>query len=99
MASPFSIFRKNQKLMMAVLCIGAMLIFVIGDAIDIGGGGGRQNNEKDAVVATTKYFEVRESTLDRAAYDRRIVRQFLMQAQMVVVRRDAEKELRQQLQG
>jgi len=99
MASPFSIFRKNQKLMMAVLCIGAMFIFVIGDAIDIGGGARQASGEQDPVVATTKYFDLLESTLERAAADRNIVRQFLLQAQIMMVRKDAERELRQQLQG
>ena len=55
MASPFSVFRKNQKVWMAAIMIMAMVAFVfltptVLSSFGGGGGGGR-----DPAVVTTKF--------------------------------------------
>ena len=61
MASPFSIFRKNQKLMMVALAVLCMLAFVVATPLmqimDSRGSGGEQ------VALTTKYGAISESEL------------------------------------
>ena len=59
MASPFSVFRKNRKLMLAVLTILAMFAFVFSPLFDKVGSHARQ----DTVAVTSKYGELHESDL------------------------------------
>ena len=60
MASPFKIFRKNQKLWIAGLTILAMFGFVfLPTILQIMGG----HTSKDPVACTSKYGDLRESEL------------------------------------
>ncbi len=62
MASPFSVFRKRQKLMMAILCLLAMVSFVILPYLqDLIGGRVAVNK---VVVETSKFGNLRESDVD-----------------------------------
>ena len=59
MASPFSIFRKNQKVMMALLGVLAMFAFVfLPDHHADTWGRGRSSNP--VVVKTSKYGDLQE---------------------------------------
>lgn len=53
MASPFKVFRKHQKLMLAVLGILVMLSFSIGGVVSQLVG--TQKNQNPVIVRTTKY--------------------------------------------
>lgn len=68
MASPFSIFRKNQKVMMAALVLLAMFGFVIlPNLMEVMGG----RAQKDPVVATTKTFgSIKRSDLENLRISR-----------------------------
>ena len=74
MASPFSIFRKNQKVMIAVLGVMCMLAFVVLPSVmqmmQTGGGGGEQ------VVLTTKYGSINEAELRGMRQSREITNRF-----------------------
>jgi hypothetical protein len=73
MASPFSVFRKRQKLMMALLCLMAMIAFVILPNISDMMGGGK-SQQKDAVVVKTKAFgNLRRSDIDRMRWNKQKV--------------------------
>jgi len=62
MASPFSVFRKRQKLAMAVLCLLAMVSFVLLPYLqDIVGGKASVNK---VVVKTSTYGNLRERDLE-----------------------------------
>jgi hypothetical protein len=68
MASPFSIFRKNQKLMYAVLALMAMISFVFLPIIlQNMGGGARQN---PVLVKTSKYGSLKASDLQILTQER-----------------------------
>ena len=60
MASPFSIFRKRQKLMMAMLCLLAIVAFVflpiLGETL-----GRRSGSSRNKVVLTSNYGVLREA--------------------------------------
>jgi hypothetical protein len=62
MQSPFAIFRKHQKLVLAVLGVVAMITFVIGGAISIDPGRNRRHTDDSAVV-TWKRGSFNESNL------------------------------------
>lgn len=53
MASPFAIFRRNQKLGMAILTLMAMFAFIFLDSISRSGGGGAGSNASEVVVKTS----------------------------------------------
>src|SRR5262245_21547747 len=54
MASPFEVFRKNQKVLMVAVTVLAMLAFVLSDAFDMRGGGGGGGRPGDAVAVETR---------------------------------------------
>jgi len=75
MASPFSIFRKNQKAMLAFLTLLAMFGFVF---IPIIMQGMRAQTRKDPVaVKTSKFGNLKESNISRMRTDRQKVRTVL----------------------
>ena len=77
MASPFSIFRKHQRPMMAVLGILCMVAFsVVGfSGWDIGSSQGGGKNE--LVAATTRYGDFRESDLEAMSRNRSVANRFM----------------------
>ena len=76
MASPFRIFRKNQKAMLAVLGVLVMGGFVVLPILmkTMDGGGARTNR---VVVTCDRYGDLRESDLDMLRRNRMAVQTFL----------------------
>ena len=66
MASPFSVFRKHQKFLMAVACLLAIIAFVflpiLGETLGL-----RSSGPVNKVVVTSKYGDLRESDRERFA--------------------------------
>ena len=98
MASPFALFRKNQKVMMAVVTLFAMFAFVIMDPIGMGTRMGDTPGGGDAVVVESKYFDLKESDLERAVAQRGLVQRVLAQA-ATTVSMEQEMAMFQQLRG
>jgi len=71
MASPFSIFRKNQKMMLALLTLLAMFGFVFIPIIMEGMGG--RTIENPVVVETSQFGELREAKLSQMLQQKRKV--------------------------
>lgn len=78
MASPFAVFRKHQKILIATLGLLAMIAFVFLPMIlkGLGEGGGGT----DPVVVTSKYGNLTERQLQNMRYRRQVVIQFLQRA-------------------
>lgn len=76
MASPFSVFRKNQKVLMAVFGVAAMIAFVFLSPLAQYMGGGRPEGG-NPVVVETKYGDLKASELDGLEYQRQLVDRFL----------------------
>jgi hypothetical protein len=74
MASPFSTFRKNQKIWMVALTILTMFAFVFLGQAKMGGPGGSQT---DPDVFTWKYGTVKQSDINNRMYQRKKVQEFL----------------------
>jgi hypothetical protein len=79
MASPFALFRKHERWMMAILGVMAMVAFVfLGPLLDFRGMRGA--NAQDPVVAETKlYGDIRESDLARMLMARNLANRFVQQ--------------------
>ena len=74
MASPFKVFRKNRKLMLAILTIVAMGGFVVlPTVIQIMSGGGRATTRRD-VVTTTRYGNIDLGSMSYLRQDRQTVK-------------------------
>jgi hypothetical protein len=74
MASPFKVFRKNQKLMLAILTIVAMGGFVVlPTVIQIMSGGGRAMARRD-VVTTKRYGNIDLGSMSHLRQDRQTVK-------------------------
>ena len=91
MASPFSIFRKNQKVMLAGITILAMFAFVFVSPW------GRGNNGPAAgaagtPVATWKFGTIYRSDIDARINSRRVVNLFIQSAYKVCPRQGAFKD-------
>ena len=99
MASPFSLFRKNQKVMMAALVLLAMVAFVLSDAIDFSGRGSGGGAGQNPVVVESKYFDLKESDIDRAISDRLLVHQILTKAATELRLKNELIRFQQQFQG
>ncbi len=73
MASPFSIFRKNQKVLLAVLTLLAMFGFVflpiLGQSLGLKGGGPQDK----VVVKTSKFGDLKESNVEDLRHQRQRV--------------------------
>jgi hypothetical protein len=98
MASPFSIFRKHQRAMIAVLGILCMFAFTFtgfmgGFGSGSGGGGGIQNT----VVVTTSFGDFGEADLRNMRYQRNEVKMFLGQALLLTVDPQMRPFLQQRL--
>ncbi len=78
MASPFAVFRKNQKTMLAVAGVVIIMAFVFGDPLVsyMGGRGTRQ--QENPVVVETRYGDLRDRDLEGLRYQRQIVDNFLL---------------------
>jgi hypothetical protein len=79
MASPLHTFRKNQKLMMAVITIMAMVAFVFFGPWS-GMGGPEPQGPKDNDVFTWKYGTVTQAEIQHAAMLRQMVNHALLTA-------------------
>jgi hypothetical protein len=77
MASPFSVFRRNQKIMMAVVTVAAMFAFVILDPLMKYVGRGAERT--DPIVVETRYGGLHESDLQSLRQTRRTVEIFVQQ--------------------
>ena len=79
MASPFAIFRKHQRILIAVLGLMAMVAFVflpiILKSMQSGGGGGNPT-----VVTTDKFGDLNENGIRRLIWQRQVVRRFVQRA-------------------
>ncbi|HVU87809.1 MAG TPA: hypothetical protein VHD36_10850 [Pirellulales bacterium] len=78
MASPFALFRKHERWMMAILGVMAMVAFVfLGPLLDFRG---MRGSAQDPVVAETKlYGDIHESDLGRMLMARNLVNRFAQQ--------------------
>ncbi len=75
MASPFKVFRKNQKLMLAILTIVAMGGFVVlPTVIQIMSGGGRAMAGRRDVVTTKRYGNIDLGSMSHLRQDRQTVK-------------------------
>jgi len=83
-ASPFSIFRRNQKIMLAIVAIGAMVAFVFLDPVMRYVGGG-PNKQQNPVVVETRFGSLTQNELANLRYSREIVDRFLQQVISTVV--------------
>jgi len=84
MASPFSIFRKNQKAAMAALTIMCMLSFSIVGVISYSDMFGRAYKPND--IARTRYKTYTNEDLDRLTRSRRIATNFIHYARLLAAR-------------
>ena len=87
MASPFKVFRKHQKAMLAVLGVLVMIGFVILPAIMQGMGGRNQTNPP--VAKTTRYGDLHRTNLASLRWRRQIVLRFFDALGRELVRADA----------
>ena len=83
MPSPFKIFRKREKLMIAVLGLLAMIAFVVLPIIMQNMGSRQRSNPR--VVTTTQYGDIHEFQLHRIRQNRQILLGFLRQLQQAVM--------------
>jgi hypothetical protein len=85
MASPFKVFRKNQKAALAVLTVVAMGGFVVLPPIlQIMGGRGNQPAARRDVVSTTRYGNLDAQDMYHLRQDRGAVRSFLTGVEYLV---------------
>jgi len=81
MASPFRIFRKHQRMLMAVLGIMAIIAFtLLGVVLDILQSREKQVTKNPVVVTTEKYGKLRLFDLQRMQWERETLRHFLQEA-------------------
>ena len=88
MASPFTVFRRNQRMMIAVLGVVTILLFVVGDPISRIIGGTR--NPENPVVVKTNYGSYRRSELAALNYQREMVKIFLQRVVTARVQKAVE---------
>jgi len=75
-ASPFSVFRKNQKILMATFGVAAMIAFVFLGPLSQYMGGGRPEGG-NPVIVETKYGDLKASELQGLEYQRELVNRFI----------------------
>ncbi|HEY1602206.1 MAG TPA: hypothetical protein VGG64_21570 [Pirellulales bacterium] len=76
MASPFAVFRKNERWMMAVVGVLAMIAFVFFDPL-FGMRSGRGTGDDPVVAETVLYGNIHESELQRMLASRALANQFI----------------------
>jgi hypothetical protein len=76
MASPFSVFRKNQKVWMAALVVMAMIAFVFFPQTMMNSGG-RAGGRDAPVVRTTRFGNLGSAQLDTLRLNRLVFNEFL----------------------
>ncbi len=80
MASPFRVFRKHQRILIAVLGVLAMGAFVFLPIIlQWGGIGGRGPQGEEVVITTKKYGDLKEQQIQMLRHKKAAVTQFLQQ--------------------
>jgi hypothetical protein len=85
MASPFHVFRRHQRVLIATLGLLAMISFVFLPMFGrVSGPSGAARNA--VVVSTTQFGKLRESDIQRLKYDRQLAQNFLTRAKMTVAR-------------
>lgn len=83
MASPFAVFRRNQKVMLATVGLAAIIAFVfLTPLMSYMGGGPRQINP---VVVETNFGKLTRNDLDQIRHSRDLVDRFLQQLTGAVV--------------
>ncbi|MCE9603966.1 MAG: hypothetical protein K8U03_03590 [Planctomycetia bacterium] len=96
MASPFALFRKNQKILMVVFGLMAMIAFVffdsMGPIVDPG-------NPSNTLVAESDHLKLHELEVDIAVRNRSIVHQFLTKALASSIEQRQFLQLQQELKG
>ena len=82
MASPFSWFRRNQRIGMAILAIGAMFVFTFDIVIShwSRGGGGRSGGGANAPLVTTTAGNLSRADVQQLIMQRQKVNAFIVQA-------------------
>ncbi len=79
MASPFSVFRKRQKLWMAIACLLAIISFVfLPNLGSLLGRGDNKGREDLVVVKTKKFGDLRQSNLSILRWNKQKVRAVLI---------------------
>ncbi len=89
MSSPFSIFRKHQKLMLAFFGVILMVVFTIGGVLSQSG---PSPGTEDEVAVTWDGGELTRNRLSMAHEMRKVVAQFLQRAQQLSISRGAYAE-------
>jgi len=90
MASPFTVFRKHQKLMLAILTILAMFGFVFLPIILQGMG--MRSVKNPVIVSTTRFGDLKEYDLYQMIQQRQSVRRFLDRIRRAVVQAGGEAQ-------
>jgi len=98
MASPFRVFRKHQKAMIAFFGLAAMVAFVFlsGPVLD---SLMSRSATDDVVVKTTQYGSLRASELDSLMRQRSKVLGFLQQVRLAVLRAEGTGETLRNVEG
>lgn len=91
MASPFTVFRKNQKVLLAIVAITAMVAFVFLDPLMKYVG--RTTKVENPVVVETRYGELTHGQLEGLRASRELVDRFLRMATAQTVMAQLEKGL------
>ena len=79
MASPFSVFRKNQKVMMAGITILAMAAFVLVNPFGSGRGNGNQQGSPSLSIATWNFGKIYLGDVENRLQSRHMINAFLNQ--------------------
>ena len=77
MASPFSIFRKHQKWLMAIATLLAMFAFVVLGSAGGGGGARGPQTPQSTAVATWKYGDITKLEVQNRIYRRQQLNTFI----------------------
>ena len=86
MASPFAVFRRNQKVMLAIVGIGAMVAFVFLDPLMKYVG--RSTRQENPVVVRTKYGALTEAEMAGIRQSRNLVDVFLKAVSIETINAD-----------
>ena len=100
MASPFSVFRRNQGVLLAVFGVALMIAFVVLPAViqlqSVGGGGGTYSS--DAVLTWTN-GEVTDTDISNRMQRRRMTAEFLLKLREAAAKSPGGEELNRRRDG